>query len=77
MSRPPVIGITSGPQIEDAGYGTVHRYRLSSDYTRAVEAAGGVPVILPLHSSSISGLLEVLDGARFLGRRRSQPCSLR
>ena len=67
MIRPPLIGITSGPQVEDAGYATVHRYRLSSDYTRAVQAAGGLPVILPLHTSSISDLLDIVDGLLFSG----------
>lgn len=67
MRRAPVIGITSGPDVEEAAYGTVHRYRLSSDYTRAVEAAGGIPVILPLHSDSISTLLDLVDGLLFSG----------
>ncbi|MBX3071961.1 MAG: gamma-glutamyl-gamma-aminobutyrate hydrolase family protein [Thermomicrobiales bacterium] len=67
MKRAPVIGITSGPEVEDAAYGTVHRYRLSSDYTKAVEAAGGVPVILPLHASSLDGLLDLVDGLIFSG----------
>ncbi len=67
MKRAPVIGITSGPEIEEAAYGTVHRYRLSSDYSKAVEAAGGIPVILPLHSNSIDELLDVVDGLLFSG----------
>ncbi|MGE3796517.1 MAG: gamma-glutamyl-gamma-aminobutyrate hydrolase family protein [Thermomicrobiales bacterium] len=67
MTRSPVIGITSGPEIEEAVYGTVRRYRLSSDYTIAVEAAGGTPIILPLRSQSIPALLDLVDGFLFSG----------
>lgn len=67
MLRPPIIGITSGPDVEEAAYGSVHRYRLSSDYTKAVQAAGGIPLILPLHTSSIPRLLGVVDGLVFSG----------
>jgi putative glutamine amidotransferase len=67
MKSKPVIGITPGAEIIEADYGTVHRYRISTDYTFAIEAAGGVPLILPLQLDSLSTVLELVDGLLFSG----------
>ncbi|CAN5525990.1 gamma-glutamyl-gamma-aminobutyrate hydrolase family protein [soil metagenome] len=67
MNSKPVIGITPGPETIEADFGTVHRYRVSTDYALAVEAAGGVPIILPLQSASIPTVLELVDGLLFSG----------
>ena len=67
MHHKPIIGITPGPETIEADYGTVHRYRISTDYALAVEAAGGVPIILPLQSATIPTLLGLVDGLIFSG----------
>lgn len=67
MDRKPIIGIIPGAETIEADYGTVHRYRLSTDYAYAVEAAGGVPLILPLQSASIPAVLGLVDGLLFSG----------
>ncbi len=67
MPRSSIIGITTGPEIEDAVYGRVHRYRVSSDYSIAVEATGGTPILLPLRSQSIPSLIDMVDGFLFSG----------
>ncbi len=67
MKRRPVIGITPGPETIHANYGTVHRYRISSDYVKAVESAGGLPLILPPVADSTDVLLNLVDGLLFSG----------
>jgi putative glutamine amidotransferase len=54
----PLIGVTIGPEAEGSGY-----LRLRSTYPRAIEQAGGVPVLVPpLQDASLTDLLEKLDG---------------
>jgi putative glutamine amidotransferase len=67
MDSKPIIGITPGAEVIEADYGKVHRYRLSTDYAFAIEAAGGIPLILPLQSASIPAVLELVDGLLFSG----------
>jgi len=60
----PIIGITPSAGNNSLG---VRTYNIAADYTRAVERAGGIPVILPLHIEKIDALLDALDGVVFSG----------
>lgn len=60
----PIIGVTPSAGINGLG---VRAYNIAGDYTTAVERAGGIPVILPLHIQNIDGLLDALDGVVFSG----------
>lgn len=63
----PLIGITPSCDADKAPHGEFRRYTLSDTYPRAIEAAGGVPVILPLSSDDQASLLDRLDGVVFSG----------
>lgn len=62
--KTPLIGVT--PSAGDNSLG-VRTHNLAADYTQAIERAGGMPVILPLHYQDIDGLIETLDGVVFSG----------
>jgi len=62
----PVIGITPGPREETRPHGAFTYWELNSDYTSAIEAAGGVPVILPPQGDP-GRVLDVLDGVLLSG----------
>jgi putative glutamine amidotransferase len=69
MGRP-IIGVTG--ELEAARWGNWIREAVVSpvSYTRAVERAGGTPVVLPpVPAQSVSGLIAVLDGIVFTGGR--------
>lgn len=63
----PVIGISPSPSESTFDHGHFRRYALGDTYTRAIIAAGGVPVILPLHTGAIDETLDALDGIVFSG----------
>ena len=63
----PIIGITPSAQIDTLVHGTFQRYCLSAPYVRAVESAGGVPVILPPQQDAFEALLNVVDGILLSG----------
>lgn len=67
MKRTPVIGITSGLITEQQDYGLMHRHRVSADYSEAVLAAGGLPIILPPQDGTIDQILDLVDGLIFSG----------
>jgi putative glutamine amidotransferase len=67
MARTPVIGITAGLITEEQDYGTVTRHRVSADYSDAVLAAGGLPIILPPQDGATSAILDLVDGLIFSG----------
>ena len=58
----PLIGITPSASLDDAPHGTFFRYALARTYVDAVQAAGGIPVILPESEQDVATLLERLDG---------------
>ncbi|CAA9570830.1 MAG: hypothetical protein AVDCRST_MAG87-2393 [uncultured Thermomicrobiales bacterium] len=58
----PLIGITPSASVDDAPHGSFFRYALARTYVDAVQAAGGIPVILPESVRDVSSLLERLDG---------------
>lgn len=58
MSDRPLIGVTIGPENEGSQY-----LRLRSTYTRAIEEAGGVPVLIPpLGEAALQVVLVALAG---------------
>lgn len=60
----PLIGVTPSARLNRLG---IREYTLAADYTTAIERAGGLPVLLPLHVSDIPALLDRLDGVVFSG----------
>lgn len=60
----PRIGITPSADLNQA---KVRRYNISIEYSAAVQRAGGLPLILPLHIAAIDELLDTLDGLVFSG----------
>lgn len=60
----PIIGVTPSAGLNSLG---VRAHNLAVDYTQAIERAGGIPVILPLHVQNIEALLTTLDGVVFSG----------
>ena len=63
----PIIGITPSAQVDTLAHGTFLRYCMSAPYVRAVETAGGVPIILPPQHDSIDELMTVVDGLLLSG----------
>ena len=63
----PVIGITPSPSEDALPHGTFLRYSMSSSYTNAVLAAGGIPVILPPQDDHAAALLDAVDGLLLSG----------
>lgn len=60
--RKPIIGITPSPMEDAQAHGSFTRYAASTTYTEAVEAAGGVPLIIPPQAGNIDEILAVVDG---------------
>lgn len=60
----PIIGVTPSGGTNDLG---VRSYSIAADYTTAIERAGGIPLVLPLHVENTEAMLDVLDGIVFSG----------
>jgi putative glutamine amidotransferase len=72
--RRPIIGITG--ELEAARWGNWIREAVVSPvtYTRAIERAGGTPVVLPpVPAHSVPALIAALDGVVFTGGRDLDP----
>lgn len=69
----PLIGITASAQTDVLDHGTFRRYVLSRSYTRAVEAAGGMAIILAPQLPAIDQLAELLDGLLLSGGADMDP----
>lgn len=67
MPRKPVIGITPSPMDDEQSHGEFHRYAIANTYTKAVEAAGGIPIVIPPQSGNIDQIIELVDGLLFSG----------
>ena len=67
MIRLPIIGITAGLTTDEQNYGTITRHRVTADYSEAVLAAGGLPIILPPQDGTLDTILELVDGLIFSG----------
>ena len=63
----PIIGITPSAQLDTLSHGTFLRYCVSAPYVRAVETAGGVPVVLPPQRDAVDELMSVIDGLLLSG----------
>lgn len=63
----PVIGITTTPLVEPQAHGTFRRYLVSVPYVRAVEAAGGLALILPPQTDAVEQLVTMIDGLLLTG----------
>ena len=63
----PIIGITPSAQLDTLAHGTFLRYCMSAPYVRAVETAGGVPIILPPQRDATDELMAVIDGLLLSG----------
>jgi putative glutamine amidotransferase len=63
----PVIGVTPSPLVHNSGAGALERDTLTRSYARAVTAAGGVPIILPLAEEVSPRLFDIVDGLLFSG----------
>jgi putative glutamine amidotransferase len=65
--RKPIIGITPSPAEDVQPHGTFTRYAMSSTYTEAVEAAGGVPLVIPPQSGNVEEIVAAIDGLLLSG----------
>lgn len=64
----PRIGITPSPAEDVFPHGTFYRNALSTNYSDAVEAAGGIPLILPpQQADNVAAILDGLDGVLLSG----------
>ena len=63
----PIIGITPSSQMDTLSHGTFVRYCMSAHYVRAIESAGGVPIILPTQRNAVDALMSVIDGLLLSG----------
>ena len=63
----PIIGITPSAQTDTLVHGVFLRYCMSAPYVRAVESAGGVPVILPPQRDAADALMAIIDGLLLSG----------
>ncbi len=69
----PVIGITPSAQLDALSHGTFQRYCISAPYVRAIERAGGIPVILPPQHDNADRLLQMMDGLLLSGGPDVEP----
>ena len=61
MNKKPVIGVTLDSE-QPGGYSKYPWYALRRNYTDAVAAAGGLPVVLPHHTTLTADYLDQIDG---------------
>lgn len=67
LARKPVIGITPSPSTLERSHGVFNLFGIADTYTTAIEAAGGIPVVLPPQEGNASRLSELVDGLLFSG----------
>ncbi|TAF41690.1 MAG: gamma-glutamyl-gamma-aminobutyrate hydrolase family protein, partial [Oscillatoriales cyanobacterium] len=61
MKKFPIVGITTYNRCQ-AG-----EYRLNGSYIDAVQAAGGIPILLPPNQLNPASIFDVVDGLIFSG----------
>lgn len=66
-TRKPIIGITPSPMEDTQTHGTFNRYALATTYLDAIEAAGGVPVVIPPQAGNIGEIISIVDGLLISG----------
>lgn len=64
MNKKPIIGVTPdlAQNCEKHTYAAFPWYALRRNYTDAIIAAGGVPLLLPYQTDTINQLMELVDG---------------
>lgn len=64
MKKKPIIGVTPdlAQNCEKYTYAAFPWYALRRNYTDAIIAAGGVPLLLPYQTDTINQLMELVDG---------------
>lgn len=67
IHRKPIIGITPSPMEDTQEHGTFIRYAMATTYTEAIEAAGGVPLIIPPQRGNIDEIVSIVDGLLLSG----------
>ncbi|MEX1158775.1 MAG: gamma-glutamyl-gamma-aminobutyrate hydrolase family protein [Thermomicrobiales bacterium] len=65
--RKPIIGITPSPMEDTQAHGSFRRYAAATTYTEAIEAAGGVPIVIPPQVGNIHEIISVIDGLLISG----------
>lgn len=63
----PLIGLTPTPELLEMEHGTFRRHTLSDNYSMSIEAAGGIPVMLPAHFDDVNAMLDRLDAVIITG----------
>lgn len=71
--RKPVIGITPSPMEDTQAHGSFVRQALATTYIDAVEAAGGIPLIIPPQQGNSDAILDILDGLLLSGGADIRP----
>lgn len=71
--RKPIIGITPTPMEDTQSPGTVTRHTLATSYVDAVEAAGGIPLIIPPQHGNSAAILDIVDGLLLSGGADIRP----
>lgn len=63
----PLIGLTPTPERKVMEHGTFRLHTLNENYSQAVIAAGGIPVMLPSNNPDVELLLDRLDAVIITG----------
>ncbi|HEY6836488.1 MAG TPA: gamma-glutamyl-gamma-aminobutyrate hydrolase family protein [Gaiellaceae bacterium] len=71
----PLVGITTDVQVTRFGAWTEESALVPTDYTRAVERAGGRPLLVPPSDGGLEETLEVLDGLVLSGGSDLDPAT--
>ena len=69
----PVIGVTPSPTTDKLGHGTFRRYAMAATYTEGVEAANGIPLVIPPQDDNVEAILDRIDGLLFSGGGDIEP----
>lgn len=71
----PVIGITPTPMEDQQPHGVFTRYAIATTYTEAIEAAGGIPLVIPPQHGNVDAILDIIDGVIISGGGDIDPAS--
>jgi putative glutamine amidotransferase len=71
----PIVGITTDIQLTTFGAWTEESALVPTDYTRAVERAGGRALLVPPSEDGVEETLDVLDGLLFSGGSDLDPAN--
>lgn len=66
-ARKPIIGITPSPMEDTQSHGTFQRYATAATYIEAIEAAGGVPIVIPPQAGNVEEIIAIVDGLLLSG----------